>query len=73
VKDFRGYLVELRSAVAAAQASGKSGSEVAEAVLPELQAKYGGWDFFKYFAKSNIADMAKELKGEKRVPTAAKD
>ena len=73
VKDFRGYLVELRSAVAAAQGSGKSGSEVVEAVLPDLQAKYGGWDFFKYFAKSNIADMAKELKGEKRVPTAAKD
>jgi len=40
--------------------------------LPDLQAKYGGWDFFKYFAKSNIADTAKELKGEKRVP-AAKD
>jgi glyoxylase-like metal-dependent hydrolase (beta-lactamase superfamily II) len=73
VKDFRGYLVELRSAVAAAQASGKSGAEVVEAVLPDLQAKYGGWDFFKYFAKSNIADTAKELKGEKRVPTAAKD
>ncbi|HUJ81983.1 MAG TPA: MBL fold metallo-hydrolase [Candidatus Acidoferrales bacterium] len=73
VKDFRGYLVELRSAVAAAQASGKSGAEVVEAVLPDLQAKYGGWDFFKYFAKSNIADTAKELKGEKRVPAAAKD
>ena len=72
VRDFRGYLVELRSAVAAAQASGKSGAEVVEAVLPDLQAKYGGWDFFKYFAKSNIADTAKELKGEKRVP-AAKD
>ncbi|MGA8071854.1 MAG: MBL fold metallo-hydrolase [Candidatus Acidiferrales bacterium] len=73
VKDFRGYLVELRSAVAAAQASGKSGAEVVEAVLPDLQAKYGSWDFFKYFAKSNIADTAKELKGEKRVPAAAKD
>jgi cyclase len=73
VKDFHGYLVELRSAVAAAQASGKSGAEVVDAVLPDLQAKYGGWDFFKYFAKSNIADTAKELKGEKRVPAAAKD
>ncbi len=73
VKDFRGYLVDLRSAVAAAQASGKSAAEVVEAVLPDLQTKYGGWDFFKYFAKSNIADTAKELKGEKRIPTAAKD
>ena len=68
VKDFREYLVELRSAVAAAQAAGKSGTDVVDAVLPQLQAKYGGWDFFKYFAKGNIADTAKELTGEKRVP-----
>ncbi len=73
VKDFRGYLVELRSAVAAAQSSGKSTAEVVDTVLPDLQTKYGTWDFFKYFAKSNIADTAKELKGEKRIPVAAKD
>ncbi len=73
VKDFRGYLIELRTAVAVAQSEGKSGADVVEAVLPDLQAKYGTWDFFKYFAKGNIADTAKELKGEKRVPTPAKD
>ena len=73
VKDFRGYLVELRSAVIAAQSAGKSGTDVVDAVLPDLQTKYGTWDFFKYFAKSNIADTAKELKGEKRIPVAAKD
>lgn len=73
VKDFRGYLVDLRSLVAAAQAAGKSGTEVVDAVLPNLQTKYGTWEFFKYFAKSNIADTAKELKGEKRVPSPLKD
>ena len=73
VKDFRAYLVELRSAVAVAQSAGKSGTDVVNTVLPDLQSKYGSWDFFKYFAKSNIADTAKELKGEKRIPVAAKD
>jgi cyclase len=73
VKDFRGYLVELRSSVTAAQSGGKSGTEVVDAVLPNLQTKYGTWEFFKYFAKSNIADTAKELKGEKRVPSPPKD
>jgi cyclase len=73
VKDFQAYLVELRSAVAAAQSGGKSGTEVIDAALPDLQAKYGTWDFFKYFAKSNIADTAKELKGEKRIPAPSKD
>jgi cyclase len=73
VKDFQGYLVELRSAVAAAQSAGKSGAEVIDAALPDLQTKYGTWDFFKYFAKSNIADTAKELKGEKRIPAPSKD
>ena len=73
VRDFRAYLIELRSEVAASQAAGRSGGDVVAAVLPELQTKYGSWDFFKYFAKSNIADTAKELKGEKRIPAVAKD
>jgi glyoxylase-like metal-dependent hydrolase (beta-lactamase superfamily II) len=73
VKDFHGYLVELRSAVTAAQSAGKSGTDVVNTVLPDLQTKYGSWEFFKYFAKSNIADTAKELKGEKRVPSAPRN
>jgi cyclase len=73
VNDFRAYLIELRSEVAAAEAAGKSGADVVETVLPDLQKKFGDWQFFKYFAKSNIADTAKELKGEKRVPVASKD
>ncbi len=73
VKDFRGYLEDLRKDVAAAQAAGKSGDEVVQAALPDLQAKYANWDWFKYFAKSNIADTAKELKGEKRIPTPHAD
>ena len=73
VKDFQAYLVELRKEVAAAQTNGKSGTELIDAVLPDLQAKYSSWDFFKYFAKGNIADTAKELKGEKRVPVPSKN
>src|SRR5579864_3002771 len=38
---FRQYLVDLRAAVGGAQAAGKSGGALVEAVLPEVQAKYG--------------------------------
>ena len=69
VKDFRGYLEDLRSEVEKAKAAGKSGDDLVQAALPDLQAKYGTWAWFKYFAKSNIADTAKEITGEKKIPT----
>jgi hypothetical protein len=40
-------------------------------VFPQLQQKYGSWDFFDYFAKRNIADTEKELRGEKKIPQPA--
>jgi len=73
VRDFRNYLAGLRAAVGAAQTAAKSGDSLVAAVLPGLQKKYGQWDFFNYFAKSNILDTAKELKGDKRVPLPAKE
>jgi len=70
VKDFHDYLVTLREAVAKAQGEGKSGQELLNAVLPQLQDKYGTWGFFKGFSTRNIQQTALELKGEKKVPVA---
>jgi cyclase len=68
VRDFHDYLVTLRAAVAKAQGEGKSGQELMNAVLPQLQDKYGTWGFFKGFSTRNIQQTAAELKGEKKVP-----
>ena len=68
VKDLGGYILDLRAFVAAAEKKGLSGDALADAVLPQLKEKYGSWDAFDYFAKRNIADTEKELRGEKRVP-----
>ncbi len=68
VKDFHDYLVTLREAVAKAQGEGKSGQELMNAVLPQLQDKYSTWGFFKGFSTRNIQQTAAELKGEKKVP-----
>ncbi|HLI19096.1 MAG TPA: MBL fold metallo-hydrolase [Rhodanobacteraceae bacterium] len=70
VRAFRDYLVFLRKAVADTQAAGKSGAALVNAVLPELTHTYGGWGWFKYFARHNIEQAAAELKGTKRVPVA---
>jgi len=67
VRDFRGYLVDLRAAIRRAQADGKSGDAVVAAVLPQLQQKYGSWNFFA-FAKSDIKYTDEELRGDKRIP-----
>jgi hypothetical protein len=71
VKAFQQYLVGLRTAVSRAQAAGKRGNALVEAVLPDMQAKYGSWGFFKEFAKTNIQQTAEELAGRKRVPQRA--
>ena len=65
---FRDYLSTLQKLVADARAQGKSGDALTDAVLPALAAKYGQWDFFKFLAPSNIAEMDAELSGKKRVP-----
>lgn len=69
VRDFRDYLVVLRKAITAAQASGKSGDALVNTVLPKLREKYGSWDWFKHFAPRNIEQTAAELAGTKHVPT----
>lgn len=71
VLEFKGYLDQLRTLVGAAIKSGLAGDALTNSVLPQLQQKYGSWDFFDHFAKRNIADTEKELRGEKKIPQPA--
>jgi glyoxylase-like metal-dependent hydrolase (beta-lactamase superfamily II) len=71
VHDFHDYLVFLRDAIAKSQAEGKTGQAVVDAVLPQLQEKYGSWGFFKAFSTRNILQTSAELKGEKKIPVPA--
>ncbi len=68
VRDFRGYLADLRAAVAQAQSAGKSDDALVNAVLAETQQKYGSWDSFQFFAKPDIKYTDDELRGRKRIP-----
>ena len=68
VKDFRGYLSDLRADVAQAQAAGESGDALVDSVIPEIQQKYGSWDAFAYFSKPDIHYTDLELTGKKRIP-----
>jgi cyclase len=68
VRDFQKYLEFLRSDVQKAVDSGKSGDDLVNAVMPQLTQEYGSWDFFKDFSRSDILDVAAELKGSKRIP-----
>jgi cyclase len=67
-KEFSGYLADLRTLVSEAESKKKTGDELTGAVLPEVTKKYAKWEFFDYFAKSNIKDMDAELRGAKRKP-----
>lgn len=68
VQEFRAYLMELRGMVAESIKNGLSGDALVNAVLPQLQQKYGSWNFFDHFAKRNISDTEKELRGDKKIP-----
>ncbi len=69
VKEFRGYIGDLREAVKSAQAQGLTGQAIVDAVLPKLKEKYGDWGAFDRFAPRNINDTAAELTGQKKLPT----
>ena len=71
VRAFRGYLVDLRDAVAAAQKEGKSGQALTDAVTAALDAKYSSWASYKFFLQRNIEQTAAELSGTKRIPLTA--
>jgi cyclase len=71
LRDFRDYLKNLRAMVAQPGKEGKTGDDLVNAVMPAVKEKYGKWEFFDYFAKSNILDMAAEIRGDKRIPQPA--
>ena len=69
VRFFRDYLRGLRLAVTRAMGEGKSGSDLVEAVKPQLAERYARWPGFERVDR-NIADMEAELKGTKAYPPA---
>jgi glyoxylase-like metal-dependent hydrolase (beta-lactamase superfamily II) len=69
--EFGRYLGQLRAMVGGAIKNGLAGDALTNSVFPQLQEKYGSWDFFDHFAKRNIADTEKELRGEKKIPQPA--
>jgi len=68
VRDFHDYLVALRDDIGKAQAAGKSGKELVDAVSAQLKDKYGQFGF-QGFLPRNIQQTAAELGGSKKVPT----
>src|SRR6516162_4581807 len=54
VRDFHDYLVALRDDMAKAQAAGKSGQDLTDAVSAQLKDKYGQWGFLTPFLPRNI-------------------
>jgi hypothetical protein len=72
VQEFQSYLIWLRGAVKKAVDTNKKGDALVAAVLPEMTEKYGSWEFFKDFSRSNILDTGAELEGSKRNPVAQK-
>ena len=72
VQEFQGYLAWLRGAVKKGLDANKKGDALVAAVLPEMTQKYGSWEFFKDFSRSNILDAGAELEGTKRNPVAQK-
>ena len=72
VQEFQAYLIWLRAAVKKGVDADKKSDALVGAVLPELTEKYGSWDLFKNFSRSNILDAGAELEGTKRIPVAQK-
>jgi glyoxylase-like metal-dependent hydrolase (beta-lactamase superfamily II) len=71
IEAFTMYLDDLRGLVQKQIQENKTGDDLVSAVLPVVKEKYGKWAFFAYFAKSNILDMAAELRGSKKIPATA--
>jgi glyoxylase-like metal-dependent hydrolase (beta-lactamase superfamily II) len=71
VRAMAAYLMDLRAALAQPVKDGLRDDALVNAVLPKLKEKYGDWNYFDHFAKPNILDTAKELRGEKKLPQPA--
>ena len=71
VRAMAGYITDLREALSQPVKDGLKDDALVNAVTPQLKQKYGDWNYFEHFAKPNILDTAKELRGEKQIPKAA--
>ncbi len=71
VRAMASYITDLRSALSQPVKDGLKDDALVNAVMPVLKQKYGDWNYFDHFAKPNILDTAKELRGEKKIPTPA--
>jgi cyclase len=71
VRAMAAYITDLRAALSQPVKDGLKDDALVNAVLPVLKQKYGDWNYFDHFAKPNILDTAKELRGEKRIPKPA--
>jgi cyclase len=71
VRAMAAYITDLRAALAQPVKDGLRDDALVNAALPKLKEKYGDWNYFDHFAKPNILDTAKELRGEKKIPQPA--
>jgi cyclase len=71
VRAMAAYITDLRAALSQPVKDGLKDDALVNAVMPGLKQKYGDWNYFDHFAKPNILDTAKELRGEKRIPKPA--
>src|SRR4029077_7399191 len=65
------YITDLRDALSQPVKDGLKDDALVNAVMPGLKQKYGDWNYFDHFAKPNILDTGKELRGEKQLPKPA--
>ena len=65
--EFKNYLLDLREVVARSQRQGLTGDALQDAVLSELNTRYGSWRYNRLM-RANVRDMADELAGTKRLP-----
>jgi glyoxylase-like metal-dependent hydrolase (beta-lactamase superfamily II) len=73
VRDFQGYLLELRIQVSAARQAGLKGNALVDAVTPRLRASFPDWSISDRSAAAEIGYMNEELAGTKRRPVPQPD
>lgn len=73
VRDFRGYLLELRKQVADARQAGLKGNALVGEVAPKLKAAYPDWSISDRAMAAEIGYMDEELAGTKHRPVPQPD
>jgi glyoxylase-like metal-dependent hydrolase (beta-lactamase superfamily II) len=73
VREFRGYLLDLRKLVAEGRKLGLKGDALAAAVMPKLRTLYPDWAISDRAAAAEVRYMADELAGTKRRPAPRPD